>query len=419
MSGASVYILTTEGPVAIQRISEEDPSINSVICLDGLAQILPVSPAYEAFVRRPVGVIERMTGHGSYRMDVASRIDEGRSWQLAAYVAHAARLQAGGGDIDVYATGEVDSELGVRPVERVDLKLEALARHLAEQEASSKKSVILIPDGSAPLPDHIGGMPVVRVNNTSEALAASGIATPPPLKNTTETSAASAKRRISPLVILLGATVIAAALFWVGGDFARWSALTERGRILELEQDITRAEDTVFGGWRAALYLKWLSMKRPEKGPASIDGALYVAADAAACSVPSEVERVPITPVYEGSGTVCKAEMRAIGDTSRHLMIGRLAYWPGGLGTADRPARVMRGSKEPSGRTWALAFDQLPGSGAALRLVVITGPVDINGSQPWYQDLLSTPTDGAAYDAAKARLERLGFRVSALDWRRQ
>ena len=247
MSGASVYILTTEGPVAIQRISEEDPSINSVICLDGLAQILPVSPAYDAFVRRPVGVIERMTGHGSYRMDVASRIDEGRSWQLAAYVAHAARLQAGGGDINVYATGEVDSELGVRPVERVDLKLESLARHLAEHEASSEKSVILIPDGSAPLPDHIGGIPVVRVNNTSEALAASGIAAPPPLKNTTETSAASAKRRISPLVILLGATVIAAALFWVGGDFARWSALTERGRILELEEDITRAEDTVFG----------------------------------------------------------------------------------------------------------------------------------------------------------------------------
>ena len=126
-----------------------------------------------------------------------------------------------------------------------------------------------------------------------------------------------------------------------------------------------------------------------------------------------------MTPMYEGSGAVCKAEVRAIEDTSRHVMIGRLAYWPGGLGTADRPARVMRGSKEPSGRTWALAFDQLPGSGAALRLVVITGPVDINGSQPWYRDLLSTPTDGAAYDAAKARLERLGFRVSALDWRRQ
>lgn len=420
MSGATVYILTTEGPVAIQRISEEDPSINSVVCLDGLAQILPISPAYDAFVKRPVGVIERMTGHGSYRMDVASRVDEGRSWQLAAYVAHAARLQAGGGDIDVYATGEVDSDLGVRPVERVDLKLEALARYLSGHEAQPRKAVILLPDGTEPVPDQIGGVSLVRVKDTSEALAASGIAAPKPMPKIKDfPDAVNAKRHVSPRAVLLGATVIAAALFWVGGDFARWSALTEQGRVFELEQDLTRAEDTFFGGWRAETYRKWLSMKRPEEGPASIDGALYLAAEADACADPSAVDRVPMTPAYEGSGAVCKVEMRALGDASGHVMIGRLAYWPGGLGSADRPARVMRGSKEPSGRTWALEFDQFPVSGAALRLIVITGSVDINGSQPWYQDLLSAPADGAAYEAARARLARLGFLVSVFDWSRK
>ena len=85
MNGAAFFILTTEGPVAIQRISEEDQAVSSVICLDGLTQILPISASYDAFVRSPAGVIERMTGHGAYRMDVAARIDEGRSWQLAAF----------------------------------------------------------------------------------------------------------------------------------------------------------------------------------------------------------------------------------------------------------------------------------------------------------------------------------------------
>lgn len=420
MSGAAVYILTTEGPVAIQRISEEDPSINSVICLDGLAQILPISSAYDAFVRRPVGVIERMTGHGSYRLDVASRIDEGRSWQLAAYVAHAARLQAGGGDIDVYATGEVDSDLGVRPVERVDLKVDALARYLSEQEAQPRKAVVLLPEGTEPVPDQVGGVPVIRVRNAADALAASGIAAPKPMPEASAPPTGTKPRRhISPLAVLLGSIVIAAALFWIGSDFARWSALTEQGRILELEQDMTRSEDDVLGGWRAEMYRKWLTTKRPEEDPVSIEGALYLAADTEACAVPPAVERVPMTPIYEGSGAVCKIEVRAVGDMSRYVMIGRLAYWPGGLGSAERPARVMRGSKEPSGRTWALDFDQLPVTGAALRLIVITGPVDINGSQPWYQDLLSTPTEAAVYEAARARLERLGFRVSAIDWHRE
>lgn len=420
MSGTAVYILTTEGPVAIQRISEEDPSINSVICLDGLAQILPVSAAYDAFVRRPVGVIERMTGHGAYRMDVESRIDEGRSWQLAAYIAHAARLQAGGGDVTVYATGEVDRELGVRPVERVEQKLEALTRHLAEEGAPSGNAVVLVPDGTDPLPDQIGGIRLVRVSRAADALSVSGVAAPPlPAGAAPGKSPSPGKRRTPPLMVLLGAALIAAALFWIGGDFARWSGLTERGRILELEQDMAQSDETAFGGWRAAMFRKWLSLKRPENGPTSLQGALFTAPDAAACADVASRERVPMTPVYEGSSEVCMAEMRAIGGPAKDVMIGRLAYWPAGLGSTERPARVMRGSKDASGRTWTLEFDQRPAPGAALRLVVITGPVDINGSQPWYQDLLSAPVAGAAFDAARARLERLGFRVTALDWRRE
>jgi len=54
----TVYILTTQGPVRIQRITEEQTGIQSVICLDGRAQALPISSRYDAFVRNPTGVIE-------------------------------------------------------------------------------------------------------------------------------------------------------------------------------------------------------------------------------------------------------------------------------------------------------------------------------------------------------------------------
>ena len=83
-----IYIATTDGPSEIQSITEEDPDISSVVCLDGTSQALPITPGYDAFVRKPTGVIERLTGHRVYRMDVSRPISNGSSWQLGAYLAH-------------------------------------------------------------------------------------------------------------------------------------------------------------------------------------------------------------------------------------------------------------------------------------------------------------------------------------------
>ncbi len=58
MNAIRLFILTTDGPVEVQRITAEDPSVKSVICLDGRAVSLPISPDYEAFVRTPTGVVE-------------------------------------------------------------------------------------------------------------------------------------------------------------------------------------------------------------------------------------------------------------------------------------------------------------------------------------------------------------------------
>lgn len=126
-----VIIGTTRGPVAIQRITREQPGVQSVICLDGTVEALPVSQAYHDFVRRGTGLIARDFGHDAFRVDLDRRIDQGVSWQLPLYVAHA--LEAGSrlgngspsaGDTVIWATGAVSADGQVRPVARTADKLE-------------------------------------------------------------------------------------------------------------------------------------------------------------------------------------------------------------------------------------------------------------------------------------------------------
>ncbi|HJP53297.1 MAG TPA: hypothetical protein QF556_01070, partial [Rhodospirillales bacterium] len=89
MNAVRVYIATTQGPSEVQRIAEEDPKVRSVVCLDGTSEALPISAAYDAFVRKPTGVIEKNFGHSVYRLDVSERISDGKSWQLGFFAAHA------------------------------------------------------------------------------------------------------------------------------------------------------------------------------------------------------------------------------------------------------------------------------------------------------------------------------------------
>src|SRR5580700_491601 len=90
-----VLIATTNGPVEIQLLTEEDAAIGRcVACIGGTTETADIASAYHAFVVRPTGVIEARFGHSCYRMDVSARIDAGSSWQLGVLAAHA--LLAGG-----------------------------------------------------------------------------------------------------------------------------------------------------------------------------------------------------------------------------------------------------------------------------------------------------------------------------------
>ena len=138
MSLFRVYIATTNGPVAIQSITEENNDINSVICLAGKAISLPISPAYEEFVRDPTGVVQRNFGHSAYRLDVTDRIDDGYSWQLGVYLAHALknidRLAENNAMAEtiVIATGEVNRDLALTSVTGVTDKISSLRETISD-----------------------------------------------------------------------------------------------------------------------------------------------------------------------------------------------------------------------------------------------------------------------------------------------
>lgn len=156
MKPIRVFIATTDGPAEVQRIAEEDPDVKSVVCLDGKAIALPISPDYDAFVRAPTGVIERSYGHRAFRLDVSREISNGLSWQLGLFVAHAlhvaGRLAEDGTDAGeaIWLTGEVDRDLKVGPVDHVVEKLRQSRRLFAELATAGTRITVVVPSANAP-----------------------------------------------------------------------------------------------------------------------------------------------------------------------------------------------------------------------------------------------------------------------------
>ena len=168
-----VFIATTEGPVAVQKITAEDPDVPSVACRDGTTEVLAISRDYTRFVDRGTGLVARLTGHGAYRLDLDRAVDGGRSWQLPVLLAHL--LEAEGRlagpeeavDLTVLATGEVDREQRVRPVGRIGEKLSA-ARELIDRHAEDDHPLVVLVPQSEESPQlapclPAGGDAVVRL----------------------------------------------------------------------------------------------------------------------------------------------------------------------------------------------------------------------------------------------------------------
>ena len=157
LSKVRVVIATTTGPVELLLLTEEDPVIGrSVACIGGTTETADIDPAYHAFVARPTGIVERLFGHGCYRIDISGRVDAGSSWQLAILAGHALsaarRLAQEGETADgvLWASGSVRAvDLTVGAVAHVPEKLDRSLERLTQEAAAGRHVIVAIPAANA------------------------------------------------------------------------------------------------------------------------------------------------------------------------------------------------------------------------------------------------------------------------------
>lgn len=223
----AVAVLTTEGPSYIQRIAQEHPEVRSVICLNGTSNALPISAAYDAFVREPTGIVQRAVGHPVFRMDVSDPIDDGQSWQLGAFLAHLLSHQSEFSSIEeadavIFATGQVDRDLAVQSVDHVPNKLSA-AREIFEVALSAGKRVFLAAPAEnlasydqEQLPAGVEVIPAETVSQVMERLDGRAVTAALPLNHQSTEKSSGYPWKTGLLAVM----VLAAAAFVFEKDIA-------------------------------------------------------------------------------------------------------------------------------------------------------------------------------------------------------
>ena len=261
MNRFSVIIATTDGPVRVQRLAEEDPDVRSVICLNGTSEALPISGAYDAFVRKPTGVIERLFGHAVYRIDVSDRISDGRSWQLGVFAAHLLHNQGELAERNedathvLWLTGKVNNALDVGVVDHVAEKLERSAEMLSELALRGQKIVLAYPqDNEAEVARVLGeektvltrdAVELLPVGSTDDLLGALSFFEGNVPFGSTGSEASMIDKTMSERMLRLSWVACALAVLVVGfigwnmfGEIARWRTMAAEGTYDKLLRDL-------------------------------------------------------------------------------------------------------------------------------------------------------------------------------------
>jgi len=131
----TVVIPTTKNVVGISDIIIEDPLVSSVICENNSLEALPISGLYHSFVQSPTGIIEKITGNSSYRIDITYKIEQGKSWQLGIAIAHILEnnnqlifsneknLITNNNVSLIWASGTINANLDVKGIDYLDQKI--------------------------------------------------------------------------------------------------------------------------------------------------------------------------------------------------------------------------------------------------------------------------------------------------------
>jgi hypothetical protein len=437
-----VLIATTQGPVEVQRITEEDPDVNSVVCLGGKAVALPISAAYNSFVRDPTGVIEKNFGHSTYRVDVSASIDDGFSWQLPLFLAHAfaaedALLSA---DKDprktIFATGEVDRDLNILPVDHVPEKLEKLARSLSDGFLECTSLKIYLPTENSEQidetwlteiglgPDICRVIPVMCILDVFSDLGFEGVL---------EGDLAQKGKEIVPVpqpvlhanrgrVLKLGAGVIGCiallgfgALVVLGSVFSDWTDLADAGKYGELEAELKKeGPETLKARWFYR-YLQWSRVggvsilvleKRPPQGQTcaavrfgKVNAELY------------PVKQRPGNVFEPGSiQNLCGLDIRATSDSDMAYLWGRYERWGENQRHNDeKPLRSLPAGPRLEALHWSIDVPPRAHRGAVIRIVVAAANSPLEGTKEWMAEQLVQAKNDGDFELMARRMKRLGI----------
>lgn len=404
-----VAIGTTRGPSVVLRIAEEAPEVRSVVCLGRTTRALPISPAYDAFTRRPTGVIERELGHGAFRADVSARIDGGESWQLGFYLAHrlaAAGRLAGAGETPgrwIWATGALDGELAIGPVAEVARKLANSADWLAARTGEGAAVAVVAPADSARLLEAANlpaGATAMAESGVERVLADIGL--PPPAA--AATAGPRRAKRLAPLRPAgwrhrRAATAAALALVLAGAGAAVWAA---RLPPFDPLRDRAAPEPTAAAPAARAVAIEW-RVARPAPG-GGCGGPAGPEEPAAGATVEGPACRLVAAAVNRSAAAVF-VELAAGFSALDHIRPGR------------RRADIRRGAVEPGGRLeLPLDLPERIGPGFEARAVALAAPAGAEASERAAASLLdgrAAAPRGGARTVSALRLAPAGLPAPA------
>ena len=448
-----VVIATTEGPAEILRLTPEDPDVRSVVCIGGKALPLPISKAYDAFVREPTGVIERAFGHSAFRMDVSVPIDDGLSWQLGAFAAHAL-LSAGrlarrddAAERIVWLTGEVDRDHKVLPVAQVLLKLDHSRAFIAEKTASGASVTLFIPqDNAAEIgacwPERNGLDParvrIVPVRDVAEVLRDIGFARgdipsamPRPLPEKQKPARGAGVFRSAllwGLNIAVAALLLAGAFAWavLRSDLAEWDSFTKSGKFRALDAALTEAAASDCFSCRLAArgYEFWLARQVPDEGSISITISEVRGRDGAACPPAAAALRTDyaILPVSPGGGGKLSAS-RAEGLCGLEFTLSNVGepahLWPFAQNIETREYLISRPRALEAGAnpretslSFAVAMPEMSGAALPYQLNVLASRWPVAEAAEWaMEEMRKNPQAiyAAEWDSLREKLRRRGI----------
>jgi hypothetical protein len=435
LNSVRVFLATTEGPSEVQRIAEEDPEVRSAVCLNGTSNALPISAAYDSFVRKPTGVIEKHFGHPVFRVDVSHPIADGRSWQLGLFAAHA--LSAAGrltaktekADHVILVSGEVNHDLKAGPVAHVPEKLRQSATLFAAlREAGTPLTVFLPSENTAELEtawlDARGfggeGFRVVAVDSAADICRHLGLANPLAPADAPATAVAKTGGRSLPIVPLTAAVVVlavlaSAATLWRSG-LGEWIDLADTGSYRQLDGalEATANGDCVSCKVAARVFATYAGFIRPAAGGLRLDAVERRAPGSKSCSVlrfgrakPVEVEIAALAP--SAAKGLCAVVYRLVNATDAPVHVWLSARSDGQEALSFRDTKIIDSATVAPGKaiTAEVPVPRWVRRPLTNRVIAIVAPGASEEVSAWL-----SPADGGPapdWDDLLVRLERAGL----------